>query len=147
MTEWKTTHCIYRLHLKVSLPRSKRLFYQTGVCAAYCVRVRWLQKNFVFLISRNFQEIFNFVFSWNFAKIQNNFVKILCSPKFVQSCFAANLCRSGGGGGEWACAYRLAHPLRWRRLCLYRLPFILFSILSSLILWFYYILQISRRTT
>ena len=25
MTEWKTTVCVYRLHLKVALPRSKRL--------------------------------------------------------------------------------------------------------------------------
>ena len=83
-------------------------------------------------------------FSWNFAKfckIQNNFVKISCFAKFLQCCFAATLCRGGGGrgGGEWgvggADMYCLAHPPCWRRLCLYRLPFLLFSILLSLILW------------
>ena len=41
-------------------------------------------------------------FSWNFAKfckIQNNFVKISCFAKFLQCCFAATLCRGGGGRG------------------------------------------------
>ena len=48
-------------------------------------------------------------FSWNFAKfckIQHNFVKMLC--------FAATLCRSGGGGrgekGDWEGLVRTALP-------------------------------------
>ena len=52
-------------------------------------------------------------FSWNFAKFcgkkknyNNNFVKVLCFLKFVQCCFAATLCRSGGGG--WGRCWRLA---------------------------------------
>ena len=49
-------------------------------------------KIFVFIISQNFREIFNFVF----LEIQNNFVKTLCFAKFVQCYFEATLCRSGG---------------------------------------------------
>ena len=47
----------------------------------------------------------------------------------------ATVRRRMGGMGEGPGAYRLAHPLRYCRLCLYRLSFILFSILSYLILW------------
>ena len=38
-----------------------------------------------------------------FRKIQKIFVKMLCLTKFLQCCFEATLCRSGGGGegGEW----------------------------------------------
>ena len=80
-------------------------------------------------------------FSLNFAKfsaIQINFVKISCFGKFVQCCFAATLCRSGGGG--WGRCWRLAPcaPSELTQIVLYRLPFILFSILSSLILWYLY---------
>ena len=63
---------------------------------------------------------------------------------FTMLC-AATLCRSGGrgGGGEWGGPARttLVHPPRLRRLCLIRLPVILFSILSSIILWTHPITQ------
>ena len=65
-------------------------------------RSRVAAKILVFVISRNFCEIFNFVFCkifLEFREIQNNFVKILCFAKFVQRCFAATICMNGGGGG------------------------------------------------
>ena len=71
--------CIYRHHLKVALPRCNKECFSRQNCAAdgRLCRSRVAAKNFVFLISRNFQEIFNFVF----CQILLKFCEILRDSK------------------------------------------------------------------
>ena len=78
-------------------------------------------KIFVFVISRNFSEIFNFVFhkiSLEFREIQNNFVKISCFAKFYNAVSQPPYVgvkeeEGGGSGGRGGPGpYRLAHPPR-----------------------------------
>ena len=83
-----------------------RLADRRGGWVADCSLCRsWVAvKIFVFVISQDFHEIFNFVFRQIFLKfheIQNNFVKISWDTK---SCFAATLCRSGVNGGAGRCS-------------------------------------------
>ena len=84
--------CIYRHHLKVALPHCNEECFSRRDCAAdgRLCRSRVAAKIFVFLISRNCREIFNFLFRQTllkFCEIQNNFVKILCFAKFFILCF------------------------------------------------------------
>ena len=86
--------CIYRHHLKVALPRCNKECFSRRNCAAdgRLCRSRVAAKIFVFLISRNFREIFNFVFRQIILKfheiLQNNFIKISCFAKILILCFA-----------------------------------------------------------
>ena len=77
--------------------------------------------------------------SWNLVKFKQILSKLRVSRNLhnaVSQQPYVGVDEEEGGSGEWGggCVYWLAHPPRWRRLCLYRLPFILISILSSLIL-------------
>ena len=79
--KWQNSklRCRYRHHLKVALPRWNKECFSRQNCAAdgRLCRSRVAAKNFVFLISRNFQEIFNFVF----CQILLKFCEILRNSK------------------------------------------------------------------
>ena len=122
------------------------IVHQTADCVWYGIWYGMVYggcKILVFLILLNFCKIFIFMFCQillKFRNIQNNFVKISCFTNFYNAVSQPPYVgveeeeEGGWGVGGPACT-ALAHPPRQCRLCLIRLSVILFSILSSLILW------------